>query len=80
MVRCPAKGGWGHVLLADGNIGIGGDPAALLRRTVSLLRPDGTVLVELAPAGDLWCGEARLRGGRRDASPWFPWRWSARTP
>ena len=27
----PAEGRWGTVLLADGNIGIGGDPAALLR-------------------------------------------------
>ena len=29
------------VLLADGNIGIGGDPAALLRRVSELLAPQG---------------------------------------
>ena len=30
--RCPAHGRWRHLLLADGNIGIGGDPYRLLRR------------------------------------------------
>jgi hypothetical protein len=30
--RLPAEGRWGTALLADGNIGIGGDPHALLRR------------------------------------------------
>ena len=29
---CPARAGGGSALLADGNIGIGGDPVALLRR------------------------------------------------
>ena len=28
----PGEGRWRTALLADGNIGIGGDPAALLRR------------------------------------------------
>lgn len=41
---------WRHVLLADGNVGIGGDPVALLARVSSLLLPRGTVLVELADA------------------------------
>jgi SAM-dependent methyltransferase len=68
----PGEARWRHVLLADGNIGIGGDPAALLRRAAALLRPDGTILVELAPRGALWRGAARLRGGRV-AGPWFPW-------
>ncbi|MHA6622454.1 class I SAM-dependent methyltransferase [Pseudonocardia sp. DLS-67] len=69
----PGEGSWRHVLVADGNIGIGGDPAALLRRVASLVRPDGTILVELAPEGTLWRGEARLRGNRWDTGPWFPW-------
>ena len=42
----PAEGRWGTVLLADGNIGIGGDPAALLRRCRLLVGPRGLVLVE----------------------------------
>lgn len=42
----PAEGRWGTVLLADGNIGIGGDPAALLDRCRALVGPHGLVLVE----------------------------------
>ncbi|MFD8208643.1 methyltransferase domain-containing protein [Streptomyces sp. NPDC059695] len=44
----PREGGWGTVLLIDGNIGIGGDPAALLRRTAALAAPGGSLLVEVA--------------------------------
>ena len=39
--RVPGTGRWMTVLLADGNIGIGGDPAALLRRAGELLAPAG---------------------------------------
>jgi len=46
----PAVGRWHHVLLIDGNIGIGADPAALLRRCREFLQGDGTVLVELEPS------------------------------
>ena len=42
----PAEGRWGTVLLADGNIGIGGDPAALLDRCRTLVGTRGLVLVE----------------------------------
>ncbi|MFC9590566.1 class I SAM-dependent methyltransferase [Streptomyces sp. NPDC056944] len=44
----PGEGGWGTVLLIDGNIGIGGDPAALLRRAAELTAPGGSLLVEVA--------------------------------
>ncbi len=37
--RLPGEGRWRHLLLADGNVGIGGDPAALLRRCARLLHP-----------------------------------------
>ncbi len=47
----PGEGRWETVLLADGNIGIGGDPVALLRRLRELLDPRGRVVVELAPPG-----------------------------
>nr|WP_296770921.1 methyltransferase domain-containing protein [Rhodococcus sp. (in: high G+C Gram-positive bacteria)] len=43
----PVPGRWAHVILADGNIGIGGDPVALLRRVREMLEPDGTVIVEV---------------------------------
>jgi SAM-dependent methyltransferase len=37
--RLPGEGRWGTALLADGNIGIGGDPGALLHRVRQLLAP-----------------------------------------
>ena len=47
----PRAGTWATALLLDGNIGIGGAPAALLGRTRELLAPGGTALVELDPPG-----------------------------
>ena len=44
--RLPAEGRWRTVLLADGNIGIGGDPLSLLRRCRELLHPGAVALVE----------------------------------
>ncbi|MFF1542647.1 class I SAM-dependent methyltransferase [Streptomyces sp. NPDC058291] len=46
--RLPREGRWGTVLLMDGNVGIGGDPAVLLTRLRELLRPGGRLLVEAA--------------------------------
>jgi len=37
----PGTGAWSRVLLADGNIGIGGEPVRVLRRAGELLRPGG---------------------------------------
>lgn len=42
---------WQHVLLADGNIGLGGDPVRLLKRLLRQLETGGTMLVELAGPG-----------------------------
>jgi SAM-dependent methyltransferase len=57
----PGEGRWDHVLLADGNIGIGGDPARLLRRADQLLRRGGSVLVETEPDPDTyWLGSVRV--------------------
>ncbi|WP_410610238.1 methyltransferase domain-containing protein [Amycolatopsis sp. lyj-109] len=73
--RLPGEGRWRHALLADGNIGIGGDPAALLRRTARLIAPDGDVLVELEPPGrGLRHERVRLRPGHADVA-WFTWAW-----
>ncbi|WP_411158329.1 methyltransferase, partial [Streptomyces sp. CBMA29] len=47
--RLPAEGRWGSALLADGNIGIGGDPHTLLARVRELLAPGGRLLAEAAP-------------------------------
>lgn len=67
----PVPDGWRTVLLADGNIGIGGDAGRLLRRVRSLLAPDGRVLCELLPYGDA-PGPVRLEG-LGVASAWFGW-------
>lgn len=42
----PGEGRWGTVLLIDGNIGIGGDPHALLRRAAEILAPGGLLIAE----------------------------------
>ena len=48
----PGEGGWRSVLLADGNIGIGGDPDRLLRRCARrCCRRGGAILVEVDPPG-----------------------------
>ncbi|MCW2830127.1 MAG: SAM-dependent methyltransferase [Aeromicrobium sp.] len=47
----PDEGRWAYVLLADGNVGIGGDPARLLIRLGEVMTPDGRAIVEVAPAG-----------------------------
>ncbi|MFD0906134.1 methyltransferase domain-containing protein, partial [Actinomadura sediminis] len=71
--RVPATGRWRTVLLADGNIGIGGDPAALLRRTLALAAPGGRVLAEVEPPGAASGTEPlRLRSGGA-IGEWFPW-------
>ncbi|MEP9364708.1 methyltransferase domain-containing protein [Nocardioides sp. CN2-186] len=69
----PGEGRWQTALLADGNVGIGGDPVALLQRLREVLDPRGRVVVELAPPGtectDDW---ARLEygDGRARVLPW----------
>ncbi len=45
------EGTWQTALLADGNIGIGGDPVALLGRLRELLVPGGRVVADLDPPG-----------------------------
>jgi SAM-dependent methyltransferase len=71
--RVPGTGRWMTVLLADGNIGIGGDPVALLRRVTELITPLGQALVEVQPPGTAMREEqVRLCHGTT-ASSWFPW-------
>lgn len=69
----PGEGRWGSVLLMDGNIGIGGAPAALLRRCAELVRPNGIVLVEVDPDDDLDDqAPIILHRGSRRSTP-LPW-------
>src|SRR5216683_5501576 len=69
----PGTGRWATVLLADGNIGIGGDPAALLRRAAELLAPQGRAIVELEPPGSPLRREQVRLCHAGSASAWFPW-------
>ncbi len=65
----PHAGHWATALLADGNVGIGGDPHRLLRRLHGLLLPAGRVVLDLAEPGTglrtmdlvLECGDRRSR-------------------
>lgn len=69
----PREGRWDTALLADGNIGIGGDPVALLRRARQLVHPDGRVVVDLAaPGTGLRVQRLHLRAGalRSTAFAW----------
>lgn len=64
--RVPGEGSWRHVLLADGNVGIGGDPVRLFCRVHELLAHGGSAVVELRPPGTgVRCGQGRIRGGAR---------------
>jgi len=69
----PGAGTWGTALLLDGNVGIGGDPGALLASVASVLAPGGRVLVELAGPGPSE-GPQRARVEHDDLiGPWFGW-------
>lgn len=75
--RVPGAGRWASAVLLDGNVGIGGDPRALVARVASLLRRRGRMLVETGPPGT---GDPRDPGPRRvslevagERGPWFDW-------
>jgi SAM-dependent methyltransferase len=69
----PRAGWWQTALLLDGNLGIGGDPIALLARLRVLLADGGRVLCETDPPGTgLSVDPVRLEDGDR-CSGWFRW-------
>lgn len=69
----PGPGTWGSALLLDGNLGIGGDPARLLRRVGELLTAGGSALVELDPPGSPTRRVRARLEGTNGQSAWFPW-------
>lgn len=69
----PGTGHWNHALLADGNIGIGGDPVRLLTRVGDLLGPGGTVVVEVHPLGTGIVRDRRRLWVEGQMSPAFDW-------
>ncbi len=71
----PGGGRWGTAILIDGNIGIGGDPTALLRRCSTLVRPGGgRIVVETHcdPARDRTFDSVVIDDLGRTSRP-FPW-------
>jgi SAM-dependent methyltransferase len=70
----PGEGAWQTILLVDGNIGIGGDVAAMLDRCLELAAPRGEVVVELNSDPnheDTYTGTLVDALGHRSAV--FPW-------
>jgi SAM-dependent methyltransferase len=76
----PGEGRWNSIVLLDGNIGIGGRPETLLRRTRGLLAPGGLALVETHPEP---LADERLRvwftHTGTPTGPPFPWALVGRT-
>jgi hypothetical protein len=69
----PGTGRWHTVLLADGNVGLGGDPWRILRRAGELLRQGGRCLAEFdSAARGVRTGWVRLES-LQTIGPWFRW-------
>jgi SAM-dependent methyltransferase len=69
----PGTGRWQTVLLADGNVGLGGDPLRVLRRSAELLKRGGRCVVEFeAVVTGIRTGMVRLESSRT-IGPWFRW-------
>ncbi|MFC4607167.1 methyltransferase domain-containing protein [Streptomyces maoxianensis] len=69
----PREGSWGTALLIDGNIGIGGDPRALLARVTQLVADDGVLLAETSPLDVDERVQVRVFDGGSAQGSAFPW-------
>ena len=69
----PGEGQWAYALLADGNLGIGGDPARLLARVRDVLAADGRVVAEVDDHGVGLVRERRRLRVDGHLSPPFQW-------
>jgi SAM-dependent methyltransferase len=72
--RLPGEGRWDAAILADGNLGIGGDPRRLLRRVGRLVRPGGVLLAEVEPRDA--DRRATVRVVEADGTTGPPFRWA----
>ncbi|OBI73587.1 methyltransferase domain-containing protein [Mycobacterium sp. E740] len=71
--QLPGTGRWQTVLLADGNVGLGGDPLRVLRRAAELLRQGGRCIAEFEALNTgINTGWVRLESSRT-VGPWFQW-------
>lgn len=79
--RVPLEGRWQTILLMDGNVGIGGDPEALLDRCRMLLAPLGSIVVEVDVHPDLdvrsLCTIVDNDGNESEPFPWARLGWAA---
>ncbi|MDQ1066920.1 SAM-dependent methyltransferase [Streptomyces canus] len=70
----PGEGRWGTALLIDGNVGIGGDPPALLDRMSQLLTSGGLLIVETVTDPDIdERVQVRVTDARGATGNPFPW-------
>ncbi len=69
----PGEGRWGTALLLDGNIGIGGDVAALLDRCRRLVGPGGLIICELDPDPERADRAELVLAGSANRSAELPW-------
>lgn len=73
FAEVPGAGRWATALLLDGNIGIGGWPAALLERVYALLAPGGVAIVEVdGPGTPTRSTQVRIESDGH-VSDWFAW-------
>ncbi|MBB3605248.1 SAM-dependent methyltransferase [Mycolicibacterium sp. BK556] len=69
----PGTGRWQTVLLADGNVGLAGDPRRILQRAGELLRAGGHCVAEFDPGTvGVQTRWVRLESSR-SVGPWFRW-------
>jgi SAM-dependent methyltransferase len=68
------EGRWRTTLLLDGNIGIGGDPVALLTRLRALLCDEGRIVLETEPPGRSGGVEQAHLEVDGEVGPTFAWQ------
>lgn len=73
--QVPGEGRWPTIVVLDGNIGIGGDVCALLRRLYAVMAPDGSVIVEVTSTAVSVDDVLHVRFNRSGTTegPTFPW-------
>ncbi|MEV0029607.1 class I SAM-dependent methyltransferase [Nocardia sp. NPDC050793] len=69
----PGAGRWAYAILADGNIGIGGDPRRLLVRSAELLGIGGVAIVEFDPPRTGFDVSPIRLETRTRVGAWMPW-------
>ncbi|MFD6415329.1 class I SAM-dependent methyltransferase [Streptomyces sp. NPDC060194] len=69
----PGEGRWETALLVDGNLGIGGDPGALLARIAEVLAPGGLLIAETSSLDVDERMEVRIEDGEGAPGAVFPW-------